>query len=150
MKSGIKYKGEVYFYRNGILVHYEDNMVVNGGLTLASDLLFTATNSQVTHMGLGGGTTAEAATQTALVTPIAVSGSIFRKAFDAAPTRAAAVTTINCTFAPGEATGNINEAGLFTAVSAGIMFSRIKTSITIPKDAGAELRVRWVITAQRP
>lgn len=150
MHSGIFYKGRVLFFLDGKLYHEEDNMVVNAGLTLASDLLFTTTNSQVTHMGLGSSTTAEAPTQTALVAPLTISGSVQRKVFDAAPTRAGAVTTINCTFAPGEATGSVNEAGLFTAVSAGIMFSRIKTAVTIPKDAGAELRVQWVITAQRP
>ena len=150
MHSGIFYKGRVLFFLDGKLYHEEDNMVVNTGLTLASDLLFTATNSQVTHMGLGSDTTAEAPAQTALVTPLMISGSVQRKVFDAAPTRAGAVTTINCTFAPGQATGSVNEAGLFTAVSAGIMFSRIKTGVTIPKDSGAELRVQWVITAQRP
>ncbi|WNO48531.1 hypothetical protein [Achromobacter phage hasilly_LB3] len=151
MRSGMLYKGRVLFFLDGKLYHEEDNMVVDAGLNLASNLLFTTTtNAQVTHMGLGSGTTAEAPTQTTLVTPLMISGSVQRKVFDAAPTRAGAVTTINCTFAPGQATGSVNEAGLFTAVSAGIMFSRIKTGVTIPKDAGVELRVQWVITAQRP
>ncbi|WOZ53324.1 hypothetical protein [Achromobacter phage tuull] len=132
MRSGMLYKGRVLFFLDGKLYHEEDNMVVDAGLNLASNLLFTTTtNAQVTHMGLGSGTTAEAPTQTTLVTPLMISGSVQRKVFDAAPTRAGAVTTINCTFAPGQATGSVNEAGLFTAVSAGIMFSRIRTSARV-------------------
>ncbi|WNO49191.1 hypothetical protein [Achromobacter phage ewik_TL4] len=108
MRSGMLYKGRVLFFLDGKLYHEEDNMVVDAGLNLASNLLFTTTtNAQVTHMGLGSGTTAEAPTQTTLVTPLMISGSVQRKVFDAAPTRAGAVTTINCTFAPGQATGSV-------------------------------------------
>ncbi|AJD82854.1 hypothetical protein AVV27_gp21 [Achromobacter phage 83-24] len=151
LKSGIIWTGEVHFELNGRLF-YKKNMIVDAGLNFASDSIFlAATTGKLSFIGLGSGTTAPAAGQTALVTPIplASGGTVFRKAFDAAPTRAGAVTTVNTTFAPGEATGNINEAGLFTAVSGGVMFSRVKTDVTIPKDANAELRVRWILTAAR-
>ncbi|QIW86561.1 hypothetical protein AMA2_2 [Achromobacter phage AMA2] len=151
MRSGFRWIGRVFFELNGRLFH-EENMVVDSGLVFASDSIFLPAQTQkLSFIGLGSGITPESAEQVALVTPIplASGGSVFRKAFDDEPVRTGPITEVLTTFAPGEATGSINEAGLFTAVSGGIMFSRVKTSVTIPKDDNAELRVRWVIEAAR-
>lgn len=151
MKSGFLWVGEVFFELNKKLI-YRKNMVVDSGLIFASDSIFMpAQNQKLSCIGLGSGVAAVAADQTALVMPLplATGGSVFRKAFDAEPTRTGAVTEVLTTFGPGEVIGNINEAGLFTEIAGGIMFSRVKTDVAIPKDAGAELRVRWVITAKR-
>lgn len=149
MKSGIFWLGEVSFILNDKLF-YKKNLIMDVGLAFASDSIFLPDeDSKLSFIGLGSGTTDTAVGQTALVTPIEVTSGVFRKAFDTAPVRAGAVTTVTTTFAPGEATGSINEAGLFTAVAGGIMFSRVKTEVTIPKDALAELRVQWVLTASR-
>ncbi|WNO48466.1 hypothetical protein [Achromobacter phage SE2] len=151
MKSKMSWAGEVYFELDGKLI-FKKNMVMDAGLIFASDSIFMpAQTSKLSCIGLGSGATPAAADQTALVTPLPLTsgGSVFRKAFDSAPTRTGAVTEVLTTFAPGEAVGNVNEAGLFTEIDGGIMFSRVKTDVTIPKDANAELRVRWVITAKR-
>ncbi|WP_217468724.1 hypothetical protein, partial [Staphylococcus aureus] len=55
------------------------------------------------------------------------------------------VTAI-ATFPAGEATGSVSEAGLFSAITAGTMFSRV-TFPAVPKGVGDELKITWVITA---
>lgn len=145
------FTGDVFVYKNGLLVFSKRNMVVNAGLNHAASAVFqTGYTTKVGFMGLGTNGRATVVGDTNVATPIAVTGAVMRKAFDAAPGMSGAVATMTTTFAPGECTGNIAEAGLFTLVSAGIMFARLPFPTAIPKGANDELRVTWVCTAVRP
>lgn len=118
------------------------NLVVNVGIAAIANRLISDAEAKITHMALGKGVTAAAAGNTALVTEAG---------------RVAMQTTTQVTesvsndavqyvaeFGPGVATGNITEAGLFTAASAGKMWCRSVFSV-LGKEAGDTLVIAWVI-----
>lgn len=102
-------------------VTHRDNIIVNGGFDLIADAIGRATGrpAVISHIAVGTGTTAEAATQTALVTEIS------RIAATYAHTAGTKVFTMTATFAAGVATGAITESGVFNAASAGTMLDRV-------------------------
>lgn len=121
------------------------NTVVNGGKAfIAQSLLKTTSNSPaaMTHMALGTGVTAVAATQTALVTEAGTRSAV-------TPTNTTVTTTNDtvqyvATFAAGNATGAITEAGVFNAASAGTMLCRTLFSV-INKGANDSMTITWRI-----
>ena len=115
-----------------------NNLVVDTGKTLAASRLCANTDAAITHFGVGTGTTAVAAGQTALVTQTA------RVAVDSA-TNSSNVVTVVATVPAGTATGTIEEIGLFNASSSGTMVARALTG-TISKPAGLGLVFTWTIT----
>ena len=118
------------------------NLVVNKGLEYIASRMKDASKSVMSHMGLGSGTTAAAATQTDLVTLL---GS--REALDS--------TTISgsnnekvvyvSAFEAGDATGAVTEAGIFNAASGGDMLCRTVFSV-VNKAADDTMSVTWTIT----
>jgi hypothetical protein len=102
-------------------VIHKENIIVNGGFDFVADAIGNA-SSRPGVMGwiaLGTGTTAAAATQTALVTEIK------RNAATYAHTTGTKVFTFTASYPAGDATGAITEAGVFNAASAGSMFDRV-------------------------
>ena len=102
-------------------VVHKDNIIVNGGFDFVADAIGKA-SSRPGVMGwiaVGTGTTAAAATQTALVTEIK------RNAATYAHTSGTKVFTFTASFPAGDATGALTEAGVFNALSAGAMFDRV-------------------------
>ena len=114
-------------------------IVTNGKNAIADQLLASPTITKPTHMGVGTGTTAAAAGDTALGTEVGT-----RQAFTT-KTRSNNEVSMVATFAAGNATGAITEAGIFTAVSAGTMYSRIVFS-AINKGASDSLELTWKYT----
>ena len=118
------------------------NLVVNKGLEYIASRMKDASKSVMSHMGLGSGTTAAAATQTDLVTLL---GS--REALDS--------TTISGSnnekvvyvsdFEAGDATGAVTEAGIFNAASGGDMLCRTVFSV-VNKAADDTMSITWTIT----
>ena len=118
------------------------NLVVNKGLEYIASRMKDASKSVMSHMGLGAGTTAAAASQTDLVTLL---GS--REALDS--------TTISgsnnekvvyvSAFEAGDATGAVTEAGIFNAASGGDMLCRTVFSV-VNKAADDTMSVTWTIT----
>lgn len=118
------------------------NLVVNAGLAYIASRMVGTTKSVMSHMALGSGTTAAAASQTDLVS---VLGS--REALDS--------TTISGTnlekvvyvssFEAGDATGAVTEAGIFNAASAGDMLCRTTFNV-VNKAADDSMTVTWTIT----
>jgi hypothetical protein len=70
-------------------------------------------------IAVGTGTTAAASTQTALVTEIKRNASAY------AHTAGTKVFTFTASYAAGDATGALTEAGVFNAASGGTMFDRV-------------------------
>ena len=120
----------------------EKNLVVNTGLAYIASRMKDTTKGAMSHMALGSGTTAAAATQTDLVT---ILGS--REALDS--------TTISGTnnekivyvssFEAGDATGAVTEAGIFNAATSGDMLCRTVFSV-VNKAADDTMSVTWTIT----
>lgn len=119
-----------------------NNLVVNAGLAYAISRMVGAAKSVMSHMAIGSGTTAAAGGQTDLVS---ILGS--RKALTS--------TTISGTnnekvvyvasFAAGEGTGAVTEAGIFNAGSAGDMLCRTVFAV-VNKGADDTLAITWTIT----
>jgi len=118
------------------------NLVVNSGLAFITDRMTANTASVMSHMGVGSGTTAVDATDTALETQI---GS--RKALTSATRSGSNNESIIyvATFDPGEGTGAITEAGIFNASTSGTMLCRTVFSV-VNKAAGDTLEITWTIT----
>ena len=118
------------------------NLVVNKGLEYITSRMKDTSKNVMSHMGLGSGTTAAAASQTDLVTLL---GS--REALDS--------TTISgsnnekvvyvSSFEAGDATGAVTEAGIFNAASGGDMLCRTVFSV-VNKAADDTMSITWTIT----
>ena len=100
---------------------YKDNLIVNVGFDFIADAIGKSASrpSVMGYIALGTGTTAAAATQSALVT------EIDRNAATYAHTTGTKTFTFTADFLAGDATGAITEAGVFNAATAGIMFDRV-------------------------
>ena len=118
------------------------NLVVNTGLAFIINRMTGTSKAVMSHMAIGSGTTAAAASQTDLVTLL---GS--REALDS--------TTISGTnnekvvyvssFEAGDATGAVTEAGIFNASSSGDMLCRTVFAV-VNKAADDAMSVTWTIT----
>jgi hypothetical protein len=118
------------------------NLVVNAGLAYIASRMKDTTKGAMSHMALGSGTTAAAASQTDLV---GLLGS--REALDS--------TTISgsnnekvvyvASFEAGDATGAVTEAGIFNASTSGDMLCRTVFSV-VNKAADDTMSVTWTIT----
>ena len=118
------------------------NLVVNKGLEYIASRMKDASKSVMSHMGLGSGTTAAAASQTDLVTLL---GS--REALDSttiAGSNNEKVVYV-AAFEAGDATGAVTEAGIFNAASSGDMLCRTVFSV-VNKAADDTMSVTWTIT----
>jgi hypothetical protein len=100
---------------------HKDNLIVNVGFDFIADSIGKSASrpSVMGYIALGTGTTAAAATQSALVT------EIDRNAATYAHTAGTKTFTFTADFLAGDATGAITEAGVFNAASDGIMFDRV-------------------------
>jgi hypothetical protein len=117
------------------------NLVVNTGLAHITSRMLGTSSGVMTHMALGAGTAAAAAGNTTLGSQL---GS--RKVFDSAVqsgTNNEAITYIT-TFAAGEATGSVTEAGIFNASTSGTMLCRTVFSV-VTKGAADVLLVTWTV-----
>lgn len=105
-------------------VIHKDNIIVDGGFDFICDAIANPSRGAVMgYIALGTGSTAAAAGQTALVT------ETLRKAATYAHTAGTKVFTLTATFAAGEATGALVEAGVFNAASNGTMLDRVVFSV---------------------
>jgi hypothetical protein len=122
----------------------ETNLVVNAGLAYIASRMVGTAATVMTHMGVGTGTTAAAAANTALVTPLGA-----RIVLDS--TTLITVTATNdsvqyvATFGAGVSTGAITEAGIFSALTAGTMLCRTVFPV-INKEALDTLVITWRVT----
>jgi len=117
------------------------NLVVNGGRDfLFSQTSGTGTVTNMKYMGVGTDNTAAGATQTALETEIGT-----RQSISYAHSAGATTMTATATFGAGNATGTIQEAGLFTASSGGTMFNRVN-GINKVKGADDSLEITYTLT----
>jgi hypothetical protein len=102
----------------------KDNLILNSGFDFICNAIGLASQpTEMNYTAVGTGTTAAAATQTALVT------ELLRKAATYAHTAGTKVFTLTTTFNAGEATGAITEAGICNASTAGIFLDRVVFSV---------------------
>jgi hypothetical protein len=116
-----------------------DNLVVNTGLAFIASRMKDTTEAAMSHMGVGTGTTAAAAGDTALETALGSRVSLTSTIVTANAIEYKAL------FGAGVSTGAITEAGTFNASTSGTMLCRTTFSV-VNKGANDTLEITWTIT----
>lgn len=116
-----------------------DNLIVTVGKAFVASALITVPSISFLYMAIGTSATATSVGQTALV------GSELARVATTNTNPTSVTTQFVASFGSGVGTGTIEEAGLFSAASAGSMFSRYLTG-TFTKGATDTLAVTWTIT----
>ena len=114
------------------------NLIVNTGLNFICDRMKND-ETAMTHMALGSGSTAAAASDTSLGSQL---GS--RETLDSSTVTSNQIVYV-ASFEAGDATGAVTEAAIFNAASSGTMLCRTVFSV-VNKAADDTLTVNWTIT----
>jgi hypothetical protein len=122
---------------NNEVVQETNNLVVTAGKEWVADRMNNA-NTVMTHMAVGTGTTAAAAGDTALGT------QLDRNALTSTTVTNNTIE-YSCTWAAGDGTGAITEAGIFDASTGGDMLARTVFSV-VNKGAADSMTITWTIT----
>lgn len=128
MESKFRMLSNVKLKVNGVLIQEIHNIVTTVGLTyVAARLKDSGSPTQMSHMGVGSGTTTPAALgDTTLETPMGA-----RVALTSITAVTASIEYIG-SFSGATYTGAISEAGIFNALSGGTMLAHVYfTGITL-------------------
>lgn len=117
-----------------------DNLVVTVGKNFIASRMKDTTDTAMSHMEVGTGSTAAAVGNTALETPVASS----RVSLNSTTVATNSVAYV-ATFPAGTGTGALTEAGIFNASSSGTMLCRTVFSV-INKGAADTLGITWTVT----
>jgi hypothetical protein len=120
----------------------EKNLVVNAGLAYIASRMTGTSKAVMSHMALGSGTTAAAASQTDLVTLLGSREALDSSTITGSNNQQVAYVSA---FEAGDATGAVTEAGIFNAASSGDMLCRTVFSV-VNKAADDTMSVTWTIT----
>ena len=133
----LKLTGALTIALNDEIVQETENLVVTAGKNWVADRMNNA-NTVMTHMAVGTGTNAAAAGDTTLQT------ENDRNALTSTTVTDNAVAYV-ATWAAGDATAAITEAGIFDAASSGDMLARTVFSV-VNKGAADSMTITWTIT----
>ena len=138
INDGLNLKGKLAIALNGEIVKEVDNLVVTAGKGFVASRMKDASTTAMTHMAIGTGSTAAAASNTAL-------GSQSARTTLTSTTVSGADITYVDTFPAGTGTGAITEAGLLNASSSGTLLCRTVFSV-INKASADTLGITWTVT----
>ena len=114
------------------------NLVVDDGLEFIASRMKDASSSVMSHMAIGTGSSAAAASDTTLGTEAA------RVALTSTTVTANAVAYV-ASFAAGTGTGAITEAGILNGASGGTLLCRTVFSV-VNKGASDSMTITWTVT----
>ncbi len=137
INDGLKLTGALEIAINDEVVQKTDNLVVTSGKNWVADRMNNA-NTVMTHMEVGTDDTAEAAGQTTLV------AALDRNALTSTTVSTNTIQYVG-TWAAGDGTGAIKEAGIFDASTGGDMLARTKFSV-VNKGISDSMTITWTIT----
>lgn len=122
-------------------VRRKDNLILNAGFDFIANAMCASSSrpNAMSHIAIGTGSTAAAASQTALVTEST------RKTASYQHTPNTKVFSMVAEFGAGEGTGAITEAGVCNAASAGTFLDRV-TFAVINKGADDGLTIKFQFT----
>ena len=138
INDNLKLKGKLAIAINGDVVQEVDNLVVTAGKGYVASRMKDATATAMSHMAIGSGSTAAAASDTAL-------GNQLGRVSLTSTSVSSAVVTYVATFAAGTGTGAVTEAGLFNASSGGTMLCRTVFSV-VNKGSADSKTITWTVT----
>ena len=133
----LKLTGALTIALNDEIVQETENLVVTAGKNWVADRMNNA-NTVMTHMAVGTGTNAAAAGDTTLQT------ENDRNALTSTTVTANAVAYV-ATWAAGDATAALTEAGILDAASGGDLLARTVFSV-VNKGAADSMTITWTIT----
>ena len=140
--SNLAMKGRLTIAINDEVVQEVDNLVVTTGKGYVASRMKDATATAMSHMAIGTGSTAAAASDTAL-------GSESARVALASPNGtvvSGADVTYTATFGAGTGTAAITEAAILNASSSGTMLCRTVFAV-VNKGASDSMTITWVVTA---
>ena len=138
IKDGLTLKGKLAIAINGETVKEVDNLVVTDGKEYVASRMKDATATAMSRMAIGTGSTAAAASDSAL-------GSEAARVALTSTTVSGADVTYVATFGAGTGTGAITEAGIFNASSGGTMLCRTVFSV-VNKGSADSMTITWTVT----
>ena len=134
----LKMTGHLTIAINNAVVQEVPNLVVTDGKEYVASRMKDTTKAAMSHMAIGTGSTAAAASNAAL-------GSEADRQALTSTTVSGAVVTYVATFGPGNGTGAITEAGLFNASSSGDMLCRTVFAV-VNKGGSDSMTITWSVT----
>ena len=140
-QDGIALTGKLTISLNDKIVQETNNLVVTAGKEWVAARMKN-TSTVMTHMGVGTGTTAAVIANTALETQ---HGDGRQTLTTSGGSVSGAVITFHRTFAAGNQTGAITEAGVFTAATGGTMLCRTVFGV-VNKGALDTMTISWDVT----
>ena len=138
INDDLKLKGKLAISINGEVVQEVNNLVVTAGKGYVASRIKDASATAMSHMEIGSGSTAAAASDTAL-------GSALGRVSLTSTNVSSAVVTYVATFGAGTGTGAVTEAGLFNASSGGTMLCRTVFSV-VNKGSADSMTITWTVT----
>ena len=131
-------KGHLTIALNGETVQEVPNLVVTTGKNYVASRMKDTTAAAMSHMAVGSGSTAAAASDTAL------GRELDRQALTSTTVNNNTITYV-ATFGAGDGTGAVTEAGLFNASSGGSLLCRTVFSV-VNKSSTDSMTITWVVT----
>jgi len=138
INDGLKLTGKLKIALNGETVQEVDNLVVTAGKGYVASRMKDASATAMSHMAIGSGSTAAAASDTAL-------GNQLGRVALTSTAVSNAVVTYTATFGAGTGTGAVTEAGILNASSGGTMLCRTVFSV-VNKGASDSMTITWTVT----
>ena len=138
INDALKMKGRLQIHVNDELVQEVDNLVVTAGKGYVASRMKDTTATAMSHMAIGSGSTAAAASDTAL-------GNELGRVALTSTTVSGAVVTYVASFPAGTGTGAVTEAGILNASSSGTLLCRTVFSV-VNKGASDSMTVTWTVT----
>jgi len=138
INDALKMKGRLQIHVNDELVQEVDNLVVTAGKGYVASRMKDTSATAMSHMAIGSGSTAAAASDTAL-------GNELGRVALTSTTVSSAVVTYVASFPAGTGTGAVTEAGILNASSSGTLLCRTVFSV-VNKGASDSMTVTWTVT----
>jgi len=115
-----------------------ENLIVDTGLDYIASRMSGTSENVMSHMAVGTGSTAAAGADTALGT------ELDRNALTSTTVTDNSIAYV-CSWAAGDGTGSLTEAGIFNASSGGTMLCRTVFG-TVTKGTDDSMTITWTIT----
>lgn len=138
LNDGLKLTGKLSIAINNEVVQEIPNVVVTDGKGYVASRMKDATATAMSHMAIGTGSTAAAASDSALGNE---AGRVSLTSTTVTNNEVAYVAT----FGAGTGTGAITEAGILNASSSGTLLCRTVFSV-VNKGAADSMTITWTVT----
>jgi len=141
-QDDMKMTGRLIISINDNVVQEVDNLVVTAGKEFVAARMIGTSADVMDNMAIGQGDGSGSAAA-ALAANTTLQSELDRQS--ATSSASGAVVTYSATFAAGNGTGAVTEAGLFNASSGGSMLCRTVFSV-VNKGAADSMTISWAVT----